>query len=443
MNREKILQEVFDKIDNDKLNSVIRTHKKTAQEDLERSYNIDSPVSGRAILIKDNILQKGNITSAGSKMLENFIAPYDSTVVKKLKEKGMIIVGSANMDEFAMGSSNETSYFGPVKNYWDNERTSGGSSGGSANAVASGLVDFSLGTDTGGSVRQPASLTGVIGLKPTYGRVSRYGVIAFGSSLDQVGIFANNAKDASLILETIAGYDPLDSTSSKEPVKQYSKDIDKDIKGVRIALIEEIKDSYDQKTLKIFEDLGAVFIWVSMPNLKYSIPTYYIISSAEAASNLSRFDGVKYGYKAETDDIESMYTKTRTEGFGDEVKRRIMIGNYVLSASSYNVYYKKASQIRRLIQNDFINVFEKADVILTPTTPTTAFKLGEKMTDPVQMYLADIYTVSINLAGVPAISVPSKLENGLPIGIQLIGNFYQEDLLLNISHVFEKKRGKL
>ena len=401
--------------------------------------------------MKDNILSIGDLTTSASKILKNYVGIYDSTVVKKIKENNMPILGKTNMDEFAMGSSNENSSIKSVSNVWDTDRVPGGSSGGSAAAVAALETPIALGSDTGGSVRQPASLSGIVGIKPTYGRVSRYGLMAFGSSLDQIGVLAKTTEDAAETLKVIAGYDEMDSTSADIEVQNYTEYLNRDIKGLKIgipreyfteSLDSEIKKVIDN-SINILREQGAVIKEVSLPHTKYAVPTYYIIACAEAASNLSRFDGVRYGYRGSNDNIEDMYVKSRSEGFGKEVKRRIMLGNYVLSSGFYDAYYKKASQVRRLIKNDFDKVLEEVDVILTPTSPTTAFKKGEKIQDPMQMYLADIYTVSANLAGLPAISVPAGFVNGLPVGMQMTGKYFDEGTLFRVSDKFEKIRGKI
>lgn len=419
-------------------------------EEKRKSYD-NTLLFGVPVALKDNILSKGDLTTASSKILENYEGVYDATVVERLKKAGVPIVGKANMDEFAMGSSNENSAIKSVSNPWDLERVPGGSSGGSAAAVAAQMIPIALGTDTGGSIRQPACLTGTVGIKPTYGRVSRYGLMAFGSSLDQIGALAKSTEDLARIMKIIAGYDEKDPTTVDVEVPDYLKSINNDIKGLRIGLPKEyfaegldknIKEVVN-KAVEQLKGLGAEIKEVSLPYVEYAISTYYIISSAEAASNLSRYDGVRYGVRKSDDSVEDMYVKSRSEGFGPEVKRRIMIGNYVLSSGFYDAYYKKASQVRRLIKDDFERVLTEVDIILTPTSPTTAFKKGEKNTDPVQMYLADIYTVSINMAGVPAICVPAGFVDGLPVGIQLIGNYFKEDLLFNASHKFEEVRGKI
>ena len=410
-----------------------------------------SPLHGVPIAIKDNILSIGDLTTSASKILDNYIGIYDSTVVKKIKENNMPILGKTNMDEFAMGSSNENSSIKPVSNVWDLDRIPGGSSGGSASAVAALETPIALGSDTGGSVRQPASLSGIVGIKPTYGRVSRYGLMAFGSSLDQIGVLAKTTEDVAETLKVIAGYDEMDSTSADIEVQNYTEFLNRDIKGLKIGIPKEyFTESLDSEIKKVIDnsinilrEQGAVIKEVSLPHTKYAVPTYYIIACAEAASNLSKYDGVRYGYRGSNDNIEDMYVKSRSEGFGKEVKRRIMLGNYVLSSGFYDAYYKKASQVRRLIKNDFDKVLEEVDVILTPTSPTTAFKKGEKIQDPMQMYLADIYTVSANLAGLPAISVPAGFVNGLPVGMQMLAKYFDEGTLFRVSDKFEKIRGKI
>ena len=410
----------------------------------------NTPLKGVPIALKDNIVSRGEYTTAASKILKGYKGTYDATVVKKLKEAHVPLVGKTNMDEFAMGSSNENSSFKSVSNPWDLERVPGGSSGGAAAAVASLEVPIALGSDTGGSVRQPAALTGTVGLKPTYGRISRYGLMAFSSSLDQIGIIARSSEDIAKTLGIIAGFDENDLTTLNVPVPDYVSLLNRDIKGLRIGISQEFFDGLNEdvkniinQALNTLVSLGAKLVNIDLKYMKYSISTYYIISSAEASSNLSRYDGVRYGYRAESDNIEDMYVKTRSEGFGNEVKRRIMIGSYVLSSGFYDAYFKKASQVRRLIKDDFQNAFKDVDVIITPTTPTTAFKKGEKSSKPIEMYLSDIYTVSVSLAGLPAMSVPAGFVDGLPVGIQLIGNYLKEDLLLNIGNIYEKERGEI
>lgn len=415
----------------------------------ERGYETGSILNGIPIAIKDNIVTKGLTTTAASKMLEEFKPIYDATVVEKLKRAGAINVGKLNMDEFAMGGSTETSYFKKTKNPWDTSKVPGGSSGGSAAAVASGQVLATLGTDTGGSIRQPAAFTGLTGMKPTYGRVSRYGLIAFASSLDQIGPFTRTVMDNALMLETISGYDPKDSTSAKVAVPHFSANLTGNISGMKIALpkeyfqegvSEEIKEAV-QKAASQFKEMGATVEEVSLPTLSYGIPAYYIIASSEASSNLQRFDGIRYGYRAdEVTTLEDLYVKSRSEGFGMEVKRRIMLGTFSLSAGYYDAYFKKAGQIRTLIKQDFARIFADYDLILGPTTTTTAYNLGEKSDNPIEMYMADLLTVTINLAGVPAISVPGGFSSkGLPIGIQLIGNYFEEERIYQAAYAFEQK----
>ena len=380
-------------------------------------------------------------------MLSNFVPPYDATVVKRLKDAGIIMIGKTNMDEFAMGSSNETSYYGNVSNPWNLDLSPGGSSGGSAAAVAAGLAPAATGTDTGGSIRQPAALTGVTGIKPTYGRVSRYGMIAFASSLDQGGFFTKSSEDAALLLTEVAGLDEFDSTSSAEPVPDYTASINNSIKGIKIGLIkqhfEEGLDEANKKVLeealKALESQGAEIIEIDMPNIGLSVPTYYVVASAECSSNLSRYDGIRFGHRAENfNDLTDFYSKTRGEGFGSEVKRRIMTGTYVLSAGYYDAYYLKAQKVRQLISEDFKNAFEKVNVIAGPTTPSPAFPLGAKMDDPIEMYLNDIFTIGANLAGLPAMSIPCGFVNNLPIGLQLIGKHFGEESILQCGHQYQQ-----
>ena len=408
-------------------------------------------LAGVPIIIKDNIVSHGDITSSASKILRNYKGTYDATVVRKLEENMIPILGKANMDEFAMGSSNENSSIKNVSNPWDLDKIPGGSSGGSAAAVAAMEIPISLGSDTGGSIRQPASLTGIYGIKPTYGRVSRYGLMSFGSSLDQIGAMARSTKDLAKVMKVISGSDEKDPTTAEVEVPDYVKLLTKDIKGLKVGLpkeyfTEELNDDVRkivQETIETLEKLGAEVKEVSLPYTKYAISTYYIISSAEAASNLSKYDGVRYGIREDNSSVEEMYVQSRTKGFGAEVKRRIMIGNYVLSSGFYDAYYKKASQVRRLIREDFERVFKDVDILLTPTSPTTAFKKGEKVSDPMQMYLADIYTVSVSMAGLPAMSLPAGFIDGLPVGVQLIGNYFREDLLFNVSHMYEINKEKI
>ena len=426
--------------------SIEREHATTRAQQIEASSD-DLSLKGLAVAVKDNICTKGMRTSCGSHILHNYKAHYDATAIARLNAAGAVVVGKTNMDEFAMGSSNETSAFGPAKNPWDVTRVPGGSSGGSAVAVASGVVRAALGSETGGSVRQPASLCGVVGFKPTYGRISRYGLVAFASSLDNIGIFGAATRDVAEVLGVIAGRDPLDSTSADVPVPDYAATLDDDIAGKSIGvprellgegLEEEVRDKV-LAAIDNFEKLGAKIIDVEIPYAKYGIAVYYIIATAEASSNLARYDGVRYGFRAEeSDELRKMYFRTREEGFGAEVKRRIMLGTYVLSSGYYDAYYSKAQKVRALVKRDFETAFTKCDAVLTPTSPSVAFKLGAKSDDPLAMYLNDIYTVSANLAGVPAISVPCGLSSeGLPIGVQLVGNFWSEALLLNLAHKYE------
>jgi aspartyl-tRNA(Asn)/glutamyl-tRNA(Gln) amidotransferase subunit A len=409
------------------------------------------PLAGTVLAVKDNMVMRDVRTTAGSKSLYNYIPPYTATVIERLEAAGVIIVGKANCDEFAMGSSNENSAYGIVKNPWDRERVPGGSSGGSAVAVAAGMAMVSLGSDTGGSIRQPAGFCGIVGLKPTYGRVSRYGLIAFGSSLDQIGPFANSVADAAQLMNVMAGRDVRDSTSSNVATDDYVAALDGDVKGLRVGvpkecfgegLDAEVREKVEASIRK-FEELGAEIVEVSLPHSEYAVPVYYLIATAEASSNLARFDGVRYGFRAEeTYTLKDMYNRTREEGFGAEVKRRIMLGTYALSAGYYDAYYGKAQKVRALIEGDFRNAFDQCDVIATPVAPTPAFKLGEKTDNPLEMYLSDIYTITLNLAGVPGISMPCGLaSNGLPIGIQLIGRHFDEARLLKAAHNLEQATG--
>jgi len=408
----------------------------------------NSKVAGLPIAIKDNICTSRMKTTCASKMLGNFIPPYNATVVDKIENDNMIIMGKLNMDEFAMGSSNENSYYGEVKNPWDTQRVPGGSSGGAAAAVASDSAIFALGSDTGGSIRQPASFCGVVGLKPTYGSVSRYGLVAFASSLDQIGPITKDVTDCALLMNTIYGYDDKDSTSLKHDFNNFEKSLVNDVKGMKIGIPKEyIQEGLNGEVraavlnaVKKFEELGAICEEFSFPLTEYAIPTYYIISSAEASSNLARYDGIKYGYRAEKfDDLIDLYSKTRSEGFGMEVKRRIMIGTYALSSGYYDAYYKKALKVRNLIRKSFIEAYNKFDAILGPTAPTTAYKIGEKINNPLEMYLGDIYTVSVNIAGLTSISLPCGFDsNKLPIGLQLIGNHLEESKILRMAYTFEQ-----
>ena len=404
-------------------------------------------LTGIPLAQKDIFCAQGWRTTCGSKMLGNFVSPYDATVIERFNAAGAVILGKTNMDEFAMGSSNETSHFGAVKNPWDVTRVSGGSSGGSAAAVAAQMAPAATGTDTGGSIRQPAAMCNLNGLKPTYGVVSRYGMIAYASSLDQGGPMAQTAEDCALLLNVMAGFDERDSTSLERPGEDYTRDLEMPLTGLRIGLPKEFfGEGCDAGVMQRIEaaiadyrKLGAETVEVSLPNMKLAVPAYYVIAPAEASSNLSRYDGVRYGYRApDYADLNDMYAKSRAQGFGDEVKRRILIGTYVLSHGYYDAYYLQAQRIRRLIANDFVAAFRQCDVILGPTSPTTAFRLGEKTDDPVQMYLSDIYTIAVNLAGLPGVSLPCGLADGLPVGLQLIGDYFSEARLLNVAHRYQQ-----
>ncbi len=403
-------------------------------------------LNGLPIVHKDIFCMRDVRTTCGSRMLENFVAPYDATLVARLSAAGAVVLGKSNMDEFAMGSSNETSYFGPVRNPWDLERSPGGSSGGSAAAVAAGLVPAATGTDTGGSIRQPAALTNTVGLKPTYGRVSRYGMIAFASSLDQAGVITRSAADAALLLGVMAGFDERDSTSVDVPVPDYSDTLATPVKGLRIGIVRQHFDeglesscrSAVREALATLEAQGATLTEVDLPNLDYCVPTYYVVAPAECSSNLSRFDGVRFGYRAEDPrDLLDLYCRSRGEGFGAEVKRRIMTGTYVLSAGYYDAYYLQAQKVRQLIADDFARAFAEVDVIAGPTTPTPAFKLGDKTDDPITMYLNDIYTIGANLAGLPAMSLPCGMARQLPVGLHLVGPHWSEARLLQLAHQYQ------
>jgi aspartyl-tRNA(Asn)/glutamyl-tRNA(Gln) amidotransferase subunit A len=405
------------------------------------------PLTGIPIAHKDIFCTDGVRTSCASRMLDNFIAPYDATVVRRLAAAGAVMLGKTNMDEFAMGSSNETSFYGPVRNPWDPDRVPGGSSGGSAAAVAAGLCSAATGTDTGGSIRQPAALTGICGLKPTYGRVSRYGMIAFASSLDQAGPMARSAADLALLLQAMAGFDERDSTSIDRPVPDYSAALEAPLTGLRIGLpaeyfnagLEVAVGDAVRAALTELERLGAQLVDLALPHTALSVPAYYVVAPAEASSNLARYDGVRYGYRCtDPKDLLDLYQRSRSEGFGAEVKRRILIGTYVLSAGYYDAYYLKAQRVRRLIREDFLTAFGQVDLIAAPTTPQPAFRLGEKQHDPVAMYLSDIYTIAANLAGLPALSVPCGLVQGLPVGLQLIGRDFDEARLLNVAHRYQQ-----
>ena len=434
------------------INSVITV---TAEQALARAAQADrqlaagnaAPLTGLPLLHKDIFCTRGVRTSCGSRMLDNFVPPYDATVIARLADAATIMLGKTNMDEFAMGSSNETSYYGVTRNPWDRERVPGGSSGGSAAAVAAGLAPAATGTDTGGSIRQPAALCGVTGLKPTYGRVSRAGMVAFASSLDQAGPLAHTAADCALLLTAMAGFDPADSTSAERAVEDFSSDLNADISGLRIGIPREyFDDGLDEgiadairKALDNCRQRGAKLVDISLPHTHLGVAAYCVIAAAEASTNLSRYDGVRYGHRcARPRDLHDLYTRTRAEGFGAEVKRRILVGTYALSAGYYEAYYRKAQQIRRLIKQDFVAAFQTVDIIMGPTTPHLAWKLGEKIRDPVAMYLEDIYTLPVNLAGLPALSVPAGFSNGLPLGLQLIGNYFEEARLLQVAHQYQQ-----
>jgi aspartyl-tRNA(Asn)/glutamyl-tRNA(Gln) amidotransferase subunit A len=444
---KEVLDSLFKRIDavEDKVKAFVTVTRDKAYE--MAAKNTDGVLSGIPLAIKDNICTKGIRTTCSSKILENFIPPYESTVTSRLLEAGYVLVGKTNLDEFAMGSSTENSGFFPTRNPWDLERIPGGSSGGSAAAVAADECIGALGSDTGGSIRQPASLCGVVGLKPTYGRVSRYGLVAFASSLDQIGTITKSVKDAALLMNVISGHDPLDSTSAPVAAPDFTEVLSKDIKGIKIGVPKEYfiegmdkeVESAVKDAIKTLESLGAIPVEVSLPHTGYAIATYYILATSEASSNLARYDGVKYGFRAEGKDLIDMYMQTRAKGFGSEVKRRIMLGTYALSAGYYEAYYKKAQQVRTLIKKDFEEAFKQVDIIATPTAPEAAFRFGEKTDDPLKMYLSDIFTISVNLAGVPGISVPCGFtSNNLPVGLQLIGKHFDEATILNVAHAYEQ-----
>ncbi|WP_237057816.1 Asp-tRNA(Asn)/Glu-tRNA(Gln) amidotransferase subunit GatA [Microbulbifer sediminum] len=441
----------IEQLDGD-LNSFISV---TAESALRQAESADQRLAagdapalcGVPIAHKDIFCTRGTRTSCGSKMLDNFVPPYDAHVVEQLQAAGIVSLGKTNMDEFAMGSSNETSYYGPVRNPWNPGHVPGGSSGGSAAAVAAQLVPGATATDTGGSIRQPAALTGTTGLKPTYGRVSRWGMIAFASSLDQGGPIARTAEDVAYLLSAMAGHDPRDSTSLNRPVPDFTATLGDDIRGLRIGVPKEYFSeglnpdaaARVQDALKEYERLGAELVEISLPHTHLAVPAYYVIAPAEASANLSRFDGVRYGYRCENPaDLRDLYMRSRGEGFGEEVKRRILVGAYALSAGYYDAYYNKAQQVRRLIKQDFVQAFGQVDVIMGPTAPNPAFRLNEKTDDPVAMYLEDIYTISANLAGLPAMSLPCGQVNGLPVGLQVIGNYLDEARMLNVAHQYQQ-----
>lgn len=449
-----IVQESFDQID--RVDGKIGAFLSLNEEAFEQAKRMDelakheaNPLFGLPIGVKDNIVTKGMTTTCGSKFLENFVPAHDATVVERLHEAGAITIGKLNMDEFAMGSSNENSAYKPVRNPWNTKHVPGGSSGGSAAAVAAGEVLFSLGSDTGGSIRQPAAYCGVVGLKPTYGLVSRFGLVAFASSLDQIGPLTRTVEDNAYLLSAIAGHCDMDSTSANVDRIDYTKALTGDIKGLKIAVPKEyfgegvsesVKDNI-RAAIKKLESLGATVDEVSLPNSKYALATYYLLASSEASSNLARFDGIRYGVRAEADALEDVFKYSRAQGFGDEVKRRIMLGTYALSSGYYDAYYKKAQQARTLIKKDFDDVLANYDVIIGPTAPTPAFELGAQNDDPVTMYANDILTIPINLAGVPAISVPAGLVDGLPVGLQIIGKHFDEATIYRAAHAFELATG--
>jgi aspartyl-tRNA(Asn)/glutamyl-tRNA(Gln) amidotransferase subunit A len=456
---QEVVESVLERIKQveDKVKSYITI---TEQEALENAKKIDEKIAkgedvgvlyGLPIALKDNLCTNGIKTTCASKILYNFVPPYDATVVKKLKENNMTLLGKLNMDEFAMGSSTENSAFHTTRNPWDLERVPGGSSGGSAAAVAADEAFFTLGSDTGGSIRQPASLCGVVGMKPTYGRVSRFGLVAFASSLDQIGPLTKDVEDCALAMNIICGHDPYDATSAPVDVPDFTKALVNDVKGLKIGVPreymekgvnDEVKKAVE-KALELLKSLGAQYEKFSIPIVEYALPTYYIIASSEASSNLARYDGIKYGYRTQNyEDLIDLYKKTRSEGFGAEVKRRIMLGTYALSAGYYDAYYKKGLQVRTLIKRAFDEAFQKYDVIITPTSPTTAFKIGEKVSNPLEMYMSDICTVPVNIAGLPAISIPCGFDsNNLPIGLQIIGKAFDEETILRVAYTYEQNSG--
>jgi len=436
-----------------KLNTFITTNFDKALEDaknFDKKKNFEGLLSGIPIAVKDLFCTKDVKTTAGSKMLSNFVPTYESTVTSNLWKEGAFLLGKLNCDEFAMGSSNETSFFGNVYNPYGDNLIPGGSSGGSASALAASLTPATIGTDTGGSIRQPASFTGTVGLKPTYGRCSRWGIVAFASSLDQAGPMTQNVEDCALLLEAMSGYDPKDSTSAKIKVDHYSKNLNEKIKGLKVGIPKEYRvdnmpdeiDALWKRGVEFLKDAGAIIKDITLPHTKYALPSYYIVAPAEASSNLARYDGVKYGHRSKGNNLIEMYENTRSEGFGDEVKRRILIGTYVLSSGYYDAYYIKAQKVRQLIKNDFDEAFKNVDAVLTPSTPSAAFKAGDKKDDPISMYLNDVFTVPVNLAGLPAISVPAGYDkNKLPLGLQLIGKAFDEQTILNLSLAIEKRAG--
>ena len=451
ISNKELVQEVYKLInENSHLNAFITLNEDSSLKKAENFDNnpSDSSLAGIPIAQKDLFCTKNLRTTCGSKILDNFIPPYSATVIENLEKAGCISIGKTNMDEFAMGSSNETSFYGNVHNPWGDKLVPGGSSGGSASAVAAGIVPAASGTDTGGSIRQPASLCGITGLKPTYGRISRWGMIAFASSLDQAGPMARTAEDCALLLNEMCSHDIKDTTSLDENIPNFENSLNQSLKGKKIGVVKDLDlASLDNNVVKVFEDslkefvsLGAELVDISLPNLSLSVPTYYVVAPAECSSNLSRFDGVKFGRRSENPkDLEELYIQTRSEGFGDEVKRRILIGSYVLSAGYYDAYYKKAQQVRRLIKKDFDEAFSNVDVIMTPTSRGPAFEMGSKGSDPIQMYLEDLFTISANLAGLPAMSLPNGNIDNKPIGLQIIGNFLDESSILNFAHMYQTK----
>lgn len=451
---KELISSVIERIENtdSKINAYIT---KLFDQALKQSEIIDNkiknkeqlhPLTGIPIAIKDNICIEGTLTTCGSKILSSFKAPYDATVIKKLKDAQAIFIGKTNMDEFAMGSSNETSFYGPVKNPWRTDTIPGGSSGGSAAAISADEAILAIGSDTGGSIRQPAALCGVVGLKPTYGLISRYGLIAFASSLDQIGPLTKDVTDVAILLNTIAGYDQKDTTSQNYSLPDYTKSLQKEIKGIKIGIpkeyfIEGIQEEvafWVKRSIAKLEELGAYCMEISLPHTEYAVATYYLIATAEASSNLARYDGVKYGFRHSNNDLIQMYRETRKNGFGMEVKRRIILGTFVLSAGYYDAYFLKAQKVRTLIKEDFKKAFSSCNVILTPTSPTVAFKLGEKIDNPLSMYLSDIFTISGNLAGIPGISIPCGYAHNLPIGIQFLAPYFGEEILIKVAYALEQ-----
>ena len=451
ISNKEIIQEVYKLIDENKhLNAFITLNEESSlkKADALDKNPSDLPLAGIPIAQKDLFCTKGVRTTCASNILNNFIPPYSATVIENLEKADCISIGKTNMDEFAMGSSNETSFFGNVQNPWDQKLVPGGSSGGSASAVSAGIVPAASGTDTGGSIRQPASLCGISGLKPTYGRISRWGMIAFASSLDLAGPMARTAEDCAIMLNEMCSHDEKDATSLDDTIPNFEENLNNSLNGKKIGIVKDLDlSSLDndvvavyENSLKEFVSMGAELVDINLPNLSLSVPTYYVVAPAECSSNLSRFDGVKFGRRSENPkDLEELYIQTRSEGFGDEVKRRILIGSYVLSAGYYDAYYKKAQQVRRLIKNDFDSAFKNVDVIMTPTTRGPAFEMGSKGSDPIQMYLEDLFTISANLAGLPAMSIPNGNIDNKPIGLQIIGNFLDESTILNFAHMYQTK----